>query len=318
MKKESFGITIFLSLLATLAVFGQARVANSVSIQQQPPADSANDTLGWWTFTQGTQTLYLSPNGGYVFGVNGFNDQEKARSFSKEDTSTVDEVLLLFGAKSLNSGNPDSHIRIVAYRPDSVGYGLIGLRVGAPGTEMGSVDLPVSDIDTSGGFTSIDMSSIAFDTTSFLVSIDLTGLAPGDTVGLISTTDGDAGGDETVWERQNDGNWVTLLEPNIGWNLDCHPAIFCVLNAMEVGISESVAPQLVVWPNPANTELNVANPTNEVVAIEIYSLDSKAVTSEHIAGNRHHKLDVSRLNPGSYVLRSVSAAGTTSQMIIIY
>ena len=317
MKNRSFGITLILSVIATLAVFGQARVATSVSVQQQPPADSANDTLGWWTFTQGTETLYLSPNGGYVFGVNGFNDREKARSFSKDDTSSVDEVLLLFGAKSLNSGNPDSYIRIVAYRPDSVGYGLIGLRVGAPGTEMGSVDLPVSDIDTSGGFTAIDMSSITIDTTNFLISIDLTGLATGDTVGLISTTDGDAGGDETVWERHNNGDWVTLLEPNIGWNLDCHPAIFCVLNAMEVGMIESATSKLMVWPNPAHGEFNVANPTNENIAVRVYSLDSK-VMRELIAGNRHNKLDVSSLNPGTYVMQSSSTTGTASQMIIIY
>lgn len=310
-------ISIVFSVLVSLTALGQLREAIPLPTHNYAAAGEQSDTLGWPTFTQGTSVLYQSPNGGYVFGTNGFNDLSKAMTFTQVEGASIDEVLMLFGAKTFTSGDPNSHIRVVVHSRDSLGFGITGLHIGAPGTELGSFTVNVSDIDTSGSFTSVDISSVTIDSTEFAVSVDLTNLAAGDTVGLISTTDGDGGGFEKSWELQSNGIWVTMLEQNIGWDLDCVPAIFCV-QTVDVGISNLDNRKLAAWPNPAQDQLKITNPFSTELNISLVSIDGKSLLQDRILGSSTLDLNVSDLVPGPYILRSNSDLSQTSQMIIIH
>ncbi|MGB1318643.1 MAG: hypothetical protein ACPG5W_10565, partial [Flavobacteriales bacterium] len=118
------------------------------------------DTLGYADFLLGTPSLYESPNGGYAFGVNGYNDVAKAQSFSNENSFVLTEVLLEFGDVTFESGDSTSSIRVNVY--DNYGNGITSLGQAdsiAPDSVLAFVDVPVYELSDDGSLTSVDFSS---------------------------------------------------------------------------------------------------------------------------------------------------------------
>ena len=81
------------------------------------------DTLGIIEYRNGTPTLYTSPNGGFAFGNNGYNDRVKAQTFQVENPVTLTEVLIEFGAVIYSSANPESVVNVNIY--DNYGSGIL-------------------------------------------------------------------------------------------------------------------------------------------------------------------------------------------------
>jgi hypothetical protein len=72
------------------------------------------DTLNWERFQEGTATLYTSPNGGYIFGNNGYGDRAKAQTFAHTESHVLRAALMRFGAVTYSSGDPESKLRFFA------------------------------------------------------------------------------------------------------------------------------------------------------------------------------------------------------------
>ena len=62
-------------------------------------------------------------------------------------------------------------------------------------------------------------------TSDYSIGIDFSAMGD-DTIGIVSTTDGDAGSTELTWELQSDGNWYSML---YSWPLDFDMAIFAII-----------------------------------------------------------------------------------------
>ncbi|MFT5920019.1 MAG: hypothetical protein ACI9FU_001834, partial [Granulosicoccus sp.] len=224
---------------------------------------AVTDTIGWSAYQQSTETLYASPNGGYVFGNNGYGDIAKAKVFSGDSCGRIDRILFKFGAKSIHSQDPDSRLIVRLYSIGGIGYTSSGIdSTAGPGAQILDSEgnsytkfISMSDIDTSGGFTVVDI-DVDFGVDpcfwDFAVGIDFSDLSQGDTVGLLSTTDGDVDNEESSWDLTSSNKWVTILNDVLGWGLDAEPAIFPVFTRI-VGVEDrlKIAP-LAVYPNPCN------------------------------------------------------------------
>ena len=161
------------------------------------------DTL-FWTNTSASPAFIGSQNGGYVCGVNGYGDKAKVQGFELAATPsagapvTVEEVLIWFGGKT--NTNPDtvnSAVKINVYYLNGPGTSTAGSVNTAPNTILSSLTVPVQDVDT--GSTLADGGNIfnfggpVWVGGNFGVGVDFTSVMAGDTIGLVSSTDGDAG-----------------------------------------------------------------------------------------------------------------------------
>lgn len=266
-----------------------------------------NDTLGIDNFFSGTPTQYYVPAGGYVGGSNYYNDKAKAQQYNLSTSLAVEEVILWFGAKAFNSGNPNSAVVIKLYRLDSLGTNVAGQNnVPAPGSVIDSVILPIQNITTT-GYTAVAFSSLPIVYENFAAGIDITTLATGDSVGLMTTTDGDADQTNLAWEKWNDNSWHTMQQ---AWPLDIDFAIWPVVDTTTAGIkSDGFFNGLKMsqnQPNPARDETSIIYElqNNASVTFEVYDVTGKKVISinEGIRNKGKHSINLStaKIAVGTY------------------
>ncbi len=278
------------------------------------------DTLGWSSFQQETEALYASPNGGYVFGNNGYGDRVKARIFNADSCGGINSVLFKFGAKINNSGNPESRLIVRLYEVGAPGLTAAGMvDNAAPSSELVYVDsssmlnaytkfIYMPDIDTSGGLTSVDIDDFLVThncVSNFAIGLDFSDLLPGDTVGLVSNTDGEADQTETAWDLTASGDWVSVLHNDLGWGLDAVPAMFPVFTVVPVGVQE-IEPNLglSLYPNPGNTHVNFYIP--HTGSLTIRSVSGELLFQEEYEFGMNTTIDISRFSPGLAVVKLVT------------
>jgi hypothetical protein len=322
-----------------LAFLFVMQIGQSFSLKAQDLPGIVTDTLNWVSYQTGTETLYQSPNGGYVFGNNGYGDQAKAQVFNFSYFGKLEKVLFKFGAKRFHSLDPTSKLNVGLHKLDGVGVSVDGGSLVAPGTLISDSISPgieavfsgsifVSDIDTSGGFTEFEFpvaDSLNYTFSSaFAVVVYLSELAVGDTVGLMSTLDGDAGMLDNAWDRHGDGTWISVLNSDFGWDLDIDMAIFPVMtynSESPVGISETAGNQVLqFYPNPASSELTITWDSNSIIeSLSLFSLDGRFVQGlDARSGSGNQSImDVSSLQNGTYFLRSNSPIGPSFNKIQI-
>ncbi len=276
------------------------------------------DTLGFQSFLEGTESLYSSPNGGYAFGNNGYGDRAKAQTFTHDHAFVLRSVLVKFGAVQYTSNNPNSVVRVNVYDNYNAGVTTSGpIDSIAPDSVLGYFDIPVSSILTDGSFTEADFS---FDTlaifSTFSVGVDFTFLASGDTVGLITTTDGDAMERQSTWEQINNGTWITTISP-YSWALDVDLAIFPVIDENDpAGISDVAPLQLAAYPNPTSGSITIELPHFDVWNMELFTMDGKLLLQNASASNQVN-LDLSSYPSGVHVLRMFNQEQLFVNRIII-
>ncbi len=276
------------------------------------------DTLGFQSFLEGTESLYSSPNGGYAFGNNGYGDRAKAQTFTHDHAFVLRSVLVKFGAVQYTSNNPNSVVRVNVYDNYNAGVTTSGpIDSIAPDSVLGYFDIPVSSILTDGNYTEANFS---FDTlaifSSFSVGVDFTFLAPGDTVGLITTTDGDAMERQNTWEQVSNGTWITTISP-YSWALDVDLAIFPVIDENDpAGISDVAPLQLAVYPNPTSGSITIELPHFDVWNMELVTMDGKLLLQNASASNQVN-LDLSSYPSGVHVLRMFNQEQLFVNRIII-
>ncbi len=211
----------FITLLFLIAlvsnIFAQ-RQAEAVELYN-PISFSKADTLMPGNFANGTPTLYAATNG-FVAGVNGYGDLAKAQAFDLENF-TMSSVGFWFGAKEIT--DEADTVVLTVYNMDGTGTAAAG-EVSAPGTVVATKAFTTNDIDTTGNLTVVELDEALELSGNYAIGFDLTKIV-NDTIGLISTTDGDAT-EELSWEQwSGGGDWYTFAATS-SWELAVDLAIF--------------------------------------------------------------------------------------------
>lgn len=307
-------ILTVLTFFVTLNVNAQ-RQATPIEIEHRGSLGS-EDTIGLSDFTAASPVLYASPNGGYAFGVNGYGDEIKAQTYVITDSLKLKGVALLFGAKKMTSLPTDSSfIEVMMYSQGDTGYLRfqdIGPRA-APDTVVAYARVMLEDVDTA-GFTYVDFSWMNFflqDTFSFAVR--LTGLLPGDTVGLLSTTDNLNGGTDMAWEFNDFGEWVKVSNAVRSWGLDVNLAIFPVVYPDAVSVPETAGLHTKLFPSPNDGQFTVSGISG--APFRVVDSTGRTVASGLVPENG--QMDLTHLPVGIYTLLAEIKGETSHSRLVI-
>jgi hypothetical protein len=273
------------------------------------------DTLNWERFQEGTATLYTSPNGGYIFGKNGYGDKAKAQTFAHTESHVLRGALMQFGAVTYSSGNQESKIRVTVFANNGIGRTTNGMVVNAPDSVLAFKDVPVSALPTDGSLFEVDLSdsSLAF-FGMFSIGIDLTMLADGDTVALLSTTDGDGENRQAVWELEANGEWITVLTA-FSWELDVDLAIFPLVDVNDPLNVPDLTVDARLFPNPTSAIVTLELGTHSNWHTQLMGMDGRITSTLDFTGERA-TLDLSELPSGIYVLRVSDGIRSATHRVI--
>lgn len=186
-----------------------------------------------------TFELRNSVGGGYVSGNNGYGDKAKVQAFLLDNAVTAEAVGVWFGAKTETSGDPNSHVTFNMYQLNGAGENSAGaITTGAPNSLWASVEVPITDCDTSSTttFTWADFAAPVYVTDYFAAGVDFTGLAAGDTIGIVTTGEGYVEYQDFSWEKWSDDSWYTMYG---SWPLDIDFVILVAVDASNVGIDDA-------------------------------------------------------------------------------
>lgn len=274
-----------------------------------------SDTLNWQRYLEGTETLYTSPNGGFIFGNNGYGDLAKAQTFAHTESHVLRGALLRFGSVTYGSGNPDSKIRVNVYANNGVGRTTNGMVVSAPDSVLAFKDVPFGSLPADGSLFMVDLSdsSLAF-FGMFSIGIDMTMLAAGDTIGLMSTTDGDGENRQAVWELEANGEWITVLTA-FSWELDLDLAIFPLVDTNDpLSVSEKIT-EAAIFPNPSAGPLALTLGSNAQWHVQLIGVDGRTTQTLDFYGEKT-TFDISDLPSGVYVIRASDGTRQFTQRVI--
>ncbi len=268
-------------------------------------AKTPTDTLMPTSFSTGSPTLYGSQGGGYVVGTNGYGDLAKAQLFYVDEPYSIEGCLVWVGVKDI-IGTPNT-TKFVVYSANGTGTATTGTVNTAPGTELASVTVSMSDLDTSlslSGAHVFTLTTPVAVTDMYYVGMDFTDTYD-DTLGIVSTTNGDALGTELAWEKWNDGTWYSMLQ---AWPLDFDLGFFPIVN-MSQSIQTSPINGVIcnMYPNPAYgvtiIEYQLTQSSSNV-EINILDVTGKLVKSFNEGAKEPGKYNVtfnaSELQPGNY------------------
>ncbi|MDP6909142.1 MAG: T9SS type A sorting domain-containing protein [Flavobacteriales bacterium] len=323
MRKIYF--TMGVMLLSTLTVFAQRESVNLGRVdfnEFELGSRTPTDTLWPGDFDSGTPTLFGASNGGYVVGNNGYFDEAKGQVFISNAT-IVEGALFFFGAKD-DGGNGSNVVAELRAFDGTTGTTSVGAGQQCPGTLLSSVNIALADVDTSGAFTAATFSAPQYVNGDFYVGFNVAGLASGDTVGLVSTDDGEGNGAELTWELWQGGtDWYTMVA---AWPLDFDFGIWAVVDNSSNGIEDESyfnGIKADCYPNPsvdvANIVFDLENASK--VSLEIYSLSGQKVYNvdkgQLSQGQHTLNIPVSEFGSGTYYY-SLNADGNrlTKKMVV--
>ncbi len=294
-------------------------LCGALSLIAQVGFGQATDTLGWDNFQNGTSIVYGCPLGGFAFGNNGYRDKAKAQTYRHDKSFVLNGVLMLFGEVNFESQDSSSVVRVNLYNNYGEGITSSGYTDSiAPDSVLAFVDIPVYEIMDDGSFTYADFSdSILAIFNKFSVGIDFTQLSEGDTVGLLSTTDGDAGESGSAWELTANGTWFTVEESAYSWDLDVDLAIFPVIDEDHIaGIENHEELILDLYPNPASEQVFLKFPFMDHWRIEAFDFLGQKVFSKDCYSDQL-KLNISDLSNSTYILKVENERFTGARLLVV-
>ena len=281
------------------------------------------DTLAINDFLTCQPTVFFSGNGGFVGGTNGFGDLEKTQFYQITGQTTVSEILIWFGGKTV-AANP-GNVTATIYSNSANG---------TPLQLLGTSAVSMADIDTSGFLTSFIFSPPVEVDTAFFAGIRMSTVT-GDTVGLVSTDDGC----RTVtnsWEQWNDSTWHTIessWQNAAGGPLKIDFAVFPVLQTNPTAVTgKKQLPSGFAleqnFPNPFNPSTSITYRTsqNTWVTLKIFNLTGQEirtlVNEFQNVGARTTKWDGTKNNgmpaaSGMYVYKLKAGNVTASRRMLL-
>lgn len=328
------------TLIATVAVVFSANAQkivstttslSSVGVPVLNASRTVTDTLvGYsWTNASAAGPAFIgSANGGYVAGNNGYDDFQKAQSFLNTiGNINVEGALMWFGAKESDMGSSGtSKVQVRHHTLNAAGTTSTGSSTSAPGTVNSTADLMFTDLDTGLAYTPevVMFSTPVFTTGDFAIGINFQTLAAGDTVGLVHSSDGDAGATDMSWEQWSDNSWHTMFQ---AWPLDIDFFIWALVD-VNVGIEEqgfiNGARLGQNVPNPATNSTTVSyaieNSTNNV-SLMIFDVTGKLVATYNegnkAAGNYSIKVETANLDAGIYYYALTAGKGRIAKKMTV-
>jgi hypothetical protein len=266
------------------------------------------DTLRPASCLTGTPVLYDSAGIGYICGNNSYGDLAKAQEFINSASINVIGCLFWAGAKQING--TIGTILVNLYKMDSIGTTTLGYSQPCPGTVLSTVTRTMDLIDTSlniaNGLNAVDFASPISVTGNFALGLDFTYIGD-DTIGIVSTTDGDATTEHT-FDKWADGAWSSMKAAT-DWGMSFDMFIYAVVDE-EAGVNDNYFFDGIKLsqnqPNPATTstliQYDVRNNSN--VSLEVYDATGKLVLTmdegEQPAGRHNILIDAGKLQSGSY------------------
>ncbi|MCX7743381.1 MAG: M43 family zinc metalloprotease [Flavobacteriales bacterium] len=266
------------------------------------------DTLSNWTAGD-TEVLYTTNGGGFVGGHNEFNDKAKAERFSNIGTNKqVTKIFFKFGhASGYNSSS-------------TVAAALWNETAGAPGSELVSINMPVSAIAnhvSNGQFSLLNLTSPVSVGNNFYAGIKLT-YSGSLKVALYTSTDGNQV-PSTAWEQFSDNTWKRF-DDSQSWQLDVSLAVFPVVCDATLGTESIVGiNEAKLYPNPTDGQLNLVLPQTNTYEILIYDMMGRLVFSKSIVneGEFAHLLDLSEHKNGLYFVEIRQGNISTTKKVIL-
>lgn len=269
-------------------------------------------------------TIYGASGGGYICGSNGYGDYAKGQVFpvATGDGYKIYGVLVWFAAKEIvgSANNVTCSINPL----NGTATGLSGSVPGPGSTTFLSKSISTNDVDTG---TSMTFTTFMFDQqytvmSDYAVVINLQNTYD-DTLGIVSTVDGDGWGMELAMEKWNDGAWYTL--GGAGWSAyDFDMCIFPVVE-MNTGMDELFVDGVKMnsFPNPANETVTINYEIQKGADVTIYVTDmtgkQMVVAQEGAkqAGAHQATLDLSNLASGNYMYIINAGSQRLAKMLIV-
>ncbi len=332
----------FILLLTTTISFGQTKKMNSEplptkrtsNLRQAPNtnARSAVPELVIPTIFQDTagcgNTLVTfitnEDNWGFVSGMNGFGDAEKAQLFNYDGTDyEVLAIDVFFDAYSV-VGDGDVFVKIYEVDETTSGPGaLVGTSNPLKMSEL-QID-SLSFVPTE--FTFSDNPKVTGN--QFFASVDLSNLySTRDTLSIGMTND-DCGIAGETWELFGDGETWASYASEASWNIQSNLFMFAVVDQNPLAATKDllVGNQRIqlhdAFPNPASEELIIdfEMDMKAEVRIEIYALDGQLVQQidkkELIAGKYQERISIAPLPVGTYFYGITTDKGRLMNKFVI-
>jgi hypothetical protein len=231
---------------------------------------------------------------------------------------------LFDGTHGVNGGGSITSLLLWAPAKSDAGTGgsfravIWANNAGEPGAELGSVTIPLSQVDTTAAGTMVAEAAVGYNvvaTFSSSIAIPANGefwagvvlpTTAGDSLGLVTNTDGDFADAVThTGEFWSDGAFYTFGDPN-NWGLLIAIAAYPVVN-FQVGLTENEIVSS-VYPNPASEVLNINLKAN-ATSVSIISMDGKVVSTQNVTSNTV-AVDLSNVLAGAYIYEIVAENGT--------
>ncbi|MEI6124794.1 MAG: T9SS type A sorting domain-containing protein [Bacteroidota bacterium] len=326
---------LLLIILTSLSGFAQRKTTTPVYLSQQPTLNTVkapNDTLqpGNVPNVIPNYVMIAADNGGYVLGTNGWNDKCKCQEFKTTYNYKIEGAIYWFGYKRADSAGL---VKFSVWDMDgTTGTTHDTTNQPCPGTLFMSLTDTTTKIDTSSQIDQAYVVMFPFPilvTSNYCIGFDMSQIK-GDSIAMVSTSSGQGGHLELVWEQWSSNNkWYTLQGAQ--WDsstLDIDAMILPIIDntvgCVENGdfISGIKLSNSYPNPNPGECTIRYELSTPQTFAsIEIIDLSGKRVyfnntiaTSEGIHQNT---IDVSALKNGTYFyILSTSSARIAKKLIV--
>jgi len=272
----------------------------------------ACDTLSNFPAT-GTPTLFGSGGWGYVSGHNDYEDVGKAEKFSTFfPTYTINGALINFGVATASNATNSFDVKVW----DSNGTG------GSPSSVLGSESKTFQDAEIdvlAQSLTYVVFSTPIAVSNPFYLGVEWSlPYVPGDTLGVITTDDGEVGPD-LAWEKWNDNSWHSYSETPASWGLDLSHAIFPIM-CDPLGINDPIQDGIIIYPNPTTGQLIIHNTLGQgtQAVVKVVSMSGQQVMEQMIDRfDGTHYIDMSNLDNGLYFVDVVAGSQRLSYKIML-
>ncbi|MBK7964423.1 MAG: PKD domain-containing protein [Bacteroidetes bacterium] len=275
-------------------------------ITVNPTGTLACDTITNFDLLLHTPSILGSLGWGYVTGHNDYLDIAKADKYTIIGTNqTIDGAYFAFGIGS--SSGTGQTATVTVWDNDGA--------AGVPNTVLGTATVTYDSIAAgaaAGSLTWVDFVPNIAVNGDVYVGIQFI-YNPGDTLAIVHCDDGEIVSG-TGWEKWANNTWHPYSEPNTGWDIEVAQLILPVICPF-VGVQEnSPSFKMNLFPNPANTNLNVVIPkqmSNGNIHVRVLTTLGANVLSDKLnfVQNGIYKIDISSLSSGFYFIEVLTDYG---------
>ncbi len=269
------------------------------------------DSLGYPL--QGDYVFYtiLGDNSGYVSGNNSYGDLAKASYFYDYEAGSQLVAGIFDFAIATRLTTNDAEIKFKVWDNDG--------SFNKPGTVLDSVLIKISDIVQNVDFgqsTVVMFPKPVVLNGPFFIGVELPQIL-GDTLVLYTNENGNVPVGNG-WEQQNTGDWFPYSDEINSWAIDIDHAIFPVV-CQSTGINNPlISENMLVYPNPASSTINIAflQQPEKDLEIRLTDLAGRIVGFANVSGNQA-AIDVSQLSAGTFILSLISSENVITRKIVV-